>query len=105
MQTSSNEPKFVPLIPIDPVHHVINQMVWCLPHQDIAKLEVMRTQTPLDRIKTIIQVATARATIDPAVRVLLSAPEFLNSLKHEALDRQRAAARHVVESNSCLVGA
>lgn len=94
MQTQNEINPVGLLIPIDPVHHIINQLVWNLPHAEILKLEKMFFQGAFERIKTLIGIATARAAVDPSVRDLLSTPGFLQSLKTEALQRQASEASH-----------
>lgn len=77
-----------PLIPIDPVSHVLNQIVHRFNLAERRQIESIVQLNPLNRLMMVMSVATGAAKRDEMVRQMLATPGVLQELKRMAMERK-----------------
>lgn len=78
-----------PMIPINPIDHVVMQIVWRLPLSETAGLEQLSALAPKEREIKMIQVLMEAARRDKSVRDLLARPGIVDGLRQRVRDYEQ----------------
>lgn len=77
-----------PLIPMDPLCHVITQMVTRFSLSERGLIEALPDMEPLPRVLTMLKICAGAAQRDPKIKELLATPGVMSALRRIAVERQ-----------------